>query len=375
MIRKDKKSTLRFFGKTILFINILFAGALLISYLAPFSNPADYWVIAFFGLAYPFLLLINFIFIIYWLFRNPKFSLLSLCVLLLGSNYILKYIGFRETTAIEVPKSSKNFLRVMTYNVHFFKPYNGKNDIATRDQILNIIRKEQPDVICFQEYFTRQKGDYNFNKMLKEILKTEYSFFKSDEVNSYEAYGMATFSKFPILKSEIIHFENTNEGNEALYSDIKYKDTVVRVYNVHLQSINFQPEDYKYLKDVKDIDPDVKSSRRIGSRLKNAFIKRSEQAHVVKQHSLACKKPFVIAGDFNDTPISYAVSTIADGLNNTFKSKGSGLGVTYNGDFPNFQIDYILTSKDFNVKNYLIVKKKLSDHYAVRSDLELKKDK
>jgi endonuclease/exonuclease/phosphatase family metal-dependent hydrolase len=51
---------------------------------------------------------------------------------------------------------------------------------------------------------------------------------------------------------------------------------------------------------------------------------------------------------------------------------GSGFGVTYNGAFPNFQIDYIFTSPEFTVKNYLIINKKLSDHYPVRTDLELK---
>ena len=372
MIRNKKKGTLRFFGKTILFINILFVGALLISYLTPFLDPSKYWFISFFGLAYPFLLLFNGIFAIYWFFRKAKFALLSIIAILLGTSFLFRYIGFRDSTAIEVPKSSQNFLRVMTYNVHFFKPYDKKNDIATRDQILDIIRKEQPDIICFQEYFTRQKGDYNFNKLLKDILKTEYSFFKSDGINNYEAYGMATFSKFPILKSEDIPFKNATEGNEAMYSDIKYNHTIVRVYNIHLQSFNFQPEDYQYMKEIQEIDPNVKSSKRIGSRLKNAIIKRAEQAKVVKQHSLTCKNPYIIAGDFNDTPISYAVSTVSKGLNNSFKQKGSGLGVTYNGDFPNFQIDYILSSKDFTVKNYQIVKKKLSDHYAVRSDLELK---
>lgn len=372
MIRNKKQKNLRFFGRTFLLINIVFATLLLISYLASVTNPSTFWPLAFLGLGYPFILLVNVFFIIYWLFRKPKLALISLIIVLLGTNTILNYIGFRETTAIEVPKSSGNFLRIMTYNVHFFKPFNQKNDIATRDQILNIIRKEQPDVICFQEYFTRKKGDYNFNKLLKEVLRSKYAYFKEDDTNDYESYGMAIFSKFPIVHSEEIPFKNTYTGNEAIYSDIKYKDTLVRIYNVHFQSINFQPEDYKYLKEVRKIDPDVKSSRRIGSRLKSAFIKRAEQVKLIKDHSTNCKMPFVVAGDFNDTPISYAVATMSAGLNNAFRLKGSGLGVTYNGDFPNFQIDYILTSKDFDVKNYLIVKKKLSDHYAVRSDLELK---
>ena len=62
---------------------------------------------------------------------------------------------------------------------------------------------------------------------------------------------------------------------------------------------------------------------------------------------------------------------MSEGLKNTFREKGSGFGITYNGDFPNFQIDYILVSQPFTVKSYRIIDKKLSDHYAVRSDLEL----
>ena len=85
-----------------------------------------------------------------------------------------------------------------------------------------------------------------------------------------------------------------------------------------------------------------------------------------------CDIPFVIAGDFNDTPASYAVTKITDSLNNAFIQKGQGLGRTYNGKFPNFQIDYIATSKDFEVENYHIIKAKLSDHFPVRSDLSLK---
>jgi endonuclease/exonuclease/phosphatase family metal-dependent hydrolase len=62
---------------------------------------------------------------------------------------------------------------------------------------------------------------------------------------------------------------------------------------------------------------------------------------------------------------------MAKGLNNSFREKGSGLGRTYNGDFPNYQIDYIMSSKQFSVFNYKVIEKKLSDHYPVRSDLVL----
>ena len=93
---------------------------------------------------------------------------------------------------------------------------------------------------------------------------------------------------------------------------------------------------------------------------------------MLKEHTEESPHPYIIAGDFNDTPISYTVKTISRGMNNSFREMGSGFGVTYNGAFPNFQIDYIFTSPEFTVKNYLIINKKLSDHYPVRTDLELK---
>ena len=104
--------------------------------------------------------------------------------------------------------------------------------------------------------------------------------------------------------------------------------------------------------------------------LKSAFLKRSGQVDLMKKEMASCKTPYLIAGDFNDTPASYVVTQITEGLNNAFVKKGSGMGKTYNGKFPNFQIDYILTSKNLEVLNYNITEAKLSDHFPVRSDLK-----
>ena len=368
-----KRPRIHLFSKLVLAINLFAVIALLLSYLASYLDPSFFWITPFFGLAYPAILLINVLLVIYWLIRWPRFALISGIAILAGWTVVLNYIGFRENTAIMVPKSSESFLRVMTYNVHNFKQFGDKNDQFTKDQILNIIRNEQPDVICFQEFFSRKRGEYNFKKYILEILKTEHYYFKPSTDNGYEAIGMAIFSKFPIKNKGNIQFAKKMNWNEAIWVDLKKDDKIFRVYNVHLQSIRFQPEDYKYLENVKQkIDTDVESSKKIGSRLKTAFIKRSNQVKMVKSHSDSCTIPYIITGDFNDTPISYTIKTISKGLNNSFREKGSGFGVTYNGAFPNFQIDYIFTSPEFSVKNYLIINKKMSDHFPVRSDVELK---
>lgn len=370
-MRRNKKQ-LSFFSKSLLFINAVFILLLLLSYLAPFINPSKFWPIAFFGLAYPFLLLGNVLLLIFWLFRKPSYSLPSLLLILLGWNFLTSFIGFRESTAIQVPKSSPEFLRVMTYNVHSFKKFGASNEENMKNQILNIIRQEQPDVICFQEFFTRKKGKYNFKKAVQEILGSRYVYFEPSVDNGYEALGLAIFSKLPIQDKGPIWFDETNKGNGAIYIDLKFRGKLIRIYNTHFQSIKFQPEDYDYLNQVKtDINTDMISPRRIGGRLKRAFINRSKQVKILKEHTAICESPYLIAGDFNDTPVSYTLQQMGSEMLNAFREKGSGLGITYNGDFPNFQIDYILTTTDFQVKNYRIINKKLSDHYAVRADLEL----
>ena len=368
-----KRPRIHLFSKFILVVNVFAVLSLLLSYLASYADPVSFWIPSFFGLAYPAILFINILFVIYWLIRWPKFFLISGIAILAGWSVILNYVGFRESTAIMVPKSSESFVRVMTYNVHNFKQFGDNNNQFTKDQILNIIRNEQPDVICFQEFFSRKKGEYNFRKHILEILKTEHYYFKPSTDNGYEAIGMAIFSKFPIVNHGSIQFAKKMNWNEAIYTDLKKGDKIFRVYNVHFQSISFQPEDYQYLKKVtRKIDTDVESPKKIGARLKRAFIKRGNQVKMVKEHADSCTIPYVIAGDFNDTPISYTVKTISNGMNNGFREKGSGFGVTYNGAFPNFQIDYIFTSPEFSIMNYLIIDKKLSDHYPVRTDLELK---
>ena len=93
---------------------------------------------------------------------------------------------------------------------------------------------------------------------------------------------------------------------------------------------------------------------------------------IIKAHAALCPYPYIISGDFNDTPASYSVNQMAKGLKNAFREKGTGFGRTYNGSFPNYQIDYIMASPQFDVASYQITERKLSDHYPVRSDLVLK---
>ncbi|MEO6151181.1 MAG: endonuclease/exonuclease/phosphatase family protein [Mucilaginibacter sp.] len=367
---KAKQKKLPFIDRVFLWINYLLCAALLISYLAPVINPAKSWVVAFFGLAYPPLLLLNIIMLLYWALRRKVYFALSLVTILIGYNVLFNNIGFRMSGS---GLTQTNAIRLMTYNAHNFKPYGYDNDKATKHEMLKLIEDQQPDIISFQEFFTRKRGEYNLLDSMKKIMNSKHYYFEPFHTSSNEDIGMAIFSKFPVINSGLIKLAPDGSDNQCVFIDVKKDNKVFRVYNVHLQSISFGPEDYKYLDTVsKKGKTNLSASRRLGSKLKAAFIKRSEQVFKVKAHAALCPHPYIISGDFNDTPSSFAVSTMAKGLKNAFREKGSGLGRTYNGNFPNYQIDYIMTSQQFDVTRYKIIEKKLSDHYPLYSEVVLK---
>jgi len=371
------KSRLSFIDKVILWLNVILALSILISYIAPFADPKTFWVFAFFGLAYPILLVANLIMVGYWLLRRKWHFFISVACILCGWTVLNNTIGFRAGDNYQDAKGGgrpmdTGNVRVMTYNVHNFKKYGSKNDISTKHEILDIINHEHPDIIGFQEFYSRMHGEYDMRDSLVKIMGPGFYYFEPVIYNSTEAIGIAIFSKFPIKAHGLIRFSDKASENECIYIDVQKGDQMFRMYSVHLQSIRFDPEDYKYINSITGNEKTDKSSaRRLGSKLKTAFIRRSDQVVKIKESAAQCPYPYIISGDFNDTPSSYAVNYMATGLKNAFHEKGSGFGRTYNGNFPNYQIDYIMASPQFKVASYQIVEKKLSDHYPVRSDLIL----
>jgi endonuclease/exonuclease/phosphatase family metal-dependent hydrolase len=368
-----KKSELTFLDKVLRLIALILVISLALGTLAGKIDPRDNKYIPFFGLAYPYLLMLNAAMIVWWLLRRRwLWAVLSAFVILIGWQAFNASIGFFGNEGVG-PKADKDAIRMMTYNVHNFRPYGEEVIETVKEQMLDLIEDEHPDIICFQEFFTRYKGPYNITDSLKQSLKMKDVFFVPISQNEYEANGLAIFSRYPIINRGQIDFKDNNNGNTCIWADVKVQNRVMRVYNVHLQSIAFDKQDYNYLDKIKKkMDAELSSSKRIISMLKYAFTKRSEQVDFMLASMRNCEVPFIIAGDFNDTPASYSVTQLTSPLNNSFVKEGTGFGRTYNGKFPNFQIDYISTSKNIEILNHHVIGAKLSDHFPVRSDLKLK---
>src|SRR4030095_5842059 len=83
-----------FFLRVVIVINLILAAVYLLACLAPYLDPITWWFISWLGFIVPFLLILLFISIFFWLFFKPRYSLLFLVVLLIGWKSISVFFAF-----------------------------------------------------------------------------------------------------------------------------------------------------------------------------------------------------------------------------------------------------------------------------------------
>ncbi len=366
-VRKGKRYL---FNRVVIFCNHIAVVCLLISYLAPYVSPENFSFIAFFGLSFPLLVATNIVFVIYWTILLKKKAFYSLVILLFGLPIIHHYVQFSFDKA---PNKSKNVIKVMQYNVKVFDLYNWTHNMETRTKMFNLINAESPDVMCFQEFFSRDSSKFDNLDSIVNMQKAKFVHVEyTTEARLHQHFGIATFSSYPIISKGKIDF-GYKSNNICIYTDIKYGDDTARIYNMHLQSIAFALNDYKYIEELeKDMEKeDLEQSKNILRRLKIAFVKRAKQADLISASIANCRYPIILCGDFNDTPASYTYHSISSNLKDAFVESGNGLGRSYVGKFPSFRIDYILHSNKFKAYNFKTIREELSDHYPVVTYLEV----
>lgn len=337
---------------------------LLLSYLAPFFHPDTIVFLPFIGLAYPIIIFSTLLTLILWYFISPKWSFITLLIILMGGNLHLRYFSF---TLLE-GEMKNNTLKIMSYNVRLFDLYNSNFESAkkTRNGIFELIREENPDVLCLQEYFRQDDSNRFITKdSLISIMKSSYFYEKcSYNPHGKQHYGIVTFSKYPIINNGFVEITNPNERsyNYCIYTDIVKGLDTFRIYNAHLQSIKLYDNNYEIKKEKMYSNEKMKYGYK---KLNFAFSKRADQAKEIMNHANNSRYPTVICGDFNDTPLSYTYNTFRRKLIDAFTNTSFGVGSTYLGSLPAGRIDYIFHTKDLSSNNFQIIDKPLSDHCAI----------
>ena len=141
------KKKLHLFDQIIYFLNVVFAFLLLLSYALPFIPPKYISFISILNFAIPLLLLVNFLFALYWLFKLKKQVILSALILLIGYSHITSLYIFSEAK-----KETYKGYKLMSYNVRHFNSYKWIKNLDATTKIKEFVLEENPDFIAFQDY-------------------------------------------------------------------------------------------------------------------------------------------------------------------------------------------------------------------------------
>ncbi|WP_289039794.1 endonuclease/exonuclease/phosphatase family protein [uncultured Zobellia sp.] len=337
---------LSFFNKIVFFFNIIFAFVLLLACAVPYLSLELFPFLSILSLGVPVLVVVNTLFFLYWLLGLKKQAFTSLFVLIFGY--------FVLGTFIKLSSESTDFkedeLKVMTYNVRRFNSNRDIDNDSIPQEIEKLIKQENPDIISFQEVGYDMEANY---------LNYPYHFLK--RIPTGDKIHMGIFSKYPIIKAEIINFpKSVNNGS---YADILYKGDTLRLYNLHMQSLGITPGTGVLRS---------QSSERLLRRMTSKFKKQQKQAQIIAEHKAKSPYRTLVCGDFNNTQFSSVYHTIIGEMQDTFIEKGAGYGRTYNFLMIPIRIDFIMADSSFEVTGHKNFDEKFSDHFPVMASFRLK---
>lgn len=338
--------SLSWFNKIVYFFNILLAILTFAGYVLPFLAPRMFPILSVLTLGLPFLLFLNILFFFYWLLQAKKQLFLSALVLLIGIGFVSKWY---KLSSENLPDSATDFT-VMSYNVRLFNKYKWLDNDSVLSNIKKFVEDENPDILCIQEF--SDLGENQFRKYNHKIIHY---------VNKKKTFGHAIYSKYPIVNNGIIRFENSN--NNVIFADIKKGNDTLRVYSMHLQSIQIT-------RDIAKIENDLnqEQSEIIFKKLSKAFTKQQEQATILQSHKNDCAYPIIICGDLNNSAFSYVYRNVKGNLNDAFEQAGKGFGKSYHFKYYPARIDYIFSDKSLKVKEFKTFNTiELSDHYPIKA--------
>jgi endonuclease/exonuclease/phosphatase family metal-dependent hydrolase len=279
--------------------------------------------------------------------------ILSGLVLLMGITFINK---FYKLSAKDFPESDKDFI-IMSYNVRLFNVFKWIEREDVPENILSFINEKNPDILCIQEYSNSAKIDL-------KIYPHRYIFIDGVKIKT----GQAIFSKFPIIDQGNIAFPNSN--NNVVFADIKKGKDIIRVYNMHLQSIKISPDVSEISENIDGINKH--KSQMLFYRISKAFKIQQQQAKIIEEHKKKSKYPTIICGDMNNSAFSYVYRGIKGESKDCFEEVGKGFGATYKFRYYPARIDYIFADQKMIVKKFESFPDfDNSDHYPIMAKIAM----
>ena len=359
MTQKKKASPLEWVRQ---FLVSLLLGANLVTLLFLWICCATTWVnplfhprIAFVGLAFPAFLIANLAFIALWLIYKPRMLVVPILGMALCGSYILDYCPLSLRSSSDVPE-----LTVLTWNTCNLSLCQDDSLAFATDYLSH----SEADLIFLQEH---QYGAPKYHAM--------YDTLKARHFHITYHGSRTLVSRFPILNSDTLAV-NTLLSNGIFRADLQYQSDTLTVFCVHLESNKLSPDDKSEYGKVIHAPKRDKVKSEVGylaHKIGTASGYRANQVKALLQHidSLPSGRSVLVCGDFNDTPISYTYQTVNRRLDNAFRARGRGIGISYNEKFFPVRIDHIFYSSDWQCTEACIdASITASDHYPVIAKLK-----
>lgn len=368
-MEKSRRSLLgRMIVAVLAFLALVGLVATTMSVISSYVNPERNVWPAFFGLSFWAIFLYDvLVFLALLLLWSNKIwiAVLALAVAVPG---LLKSFSFNKT-------QEDGELRIMSYNVLNFKNYrdDSKTAMDVANDLANLVREKQPDVLCLQEFsqFMTKTSRANCIDEFGEMMGLPYHYYHKKA----NFGGNVIYSRYPLKAVE----GDTPFASENLYGAVAKVDAGEKgsfwVLNCHLRSFQLTDHEINVLSEPGNSKEEVQEyGKSVISKLKSAYKSRSLEVQQLIAHLPQDGRPLLICGDLNDTPLSYTYNQLAqNGFKDGFREAGRGIGRTYAGKLPLLRIDYVWCNDNIQPTSFKRLRYRGSDHYPVMMDFNLNK--
>ncbi len=347
--------------------NLVVAGLFLLTLLAAHISPERIVLPAYLSLALPLYIFANVIFILIWALLKKWLFLLSLISLIIGIDAVKVALPVHfNAQKIQDIESTEGY-SLITYNT-MANAMMATHTAGKPNPVIQYVLDRDPDILCIQEY-SACVAEEHMNKEELEAIFSKYPYqMVNYHVNSgWSSFGVATFSKFPIVNRGIINLNSMY--NTAIFTDLQIGDTIIRLFNCHLESNKLTESDKQMatrLRDQFDTDVITGTTLHLSRKLGTAYRIRAAQADTIAGYIARSPYAVMVVGDFNDVPYSYAYTRIRGNMKDAFQEKGFGFDYTYNESVFKFRIDQILFDPLIQLNAFKLEnEEKGSDHFPL----------
>ncbi|UOQ53474.1 endonuclease/exonuclease/phosphatase family protein [Hymenobacter cellulosivorans] len=342
-----------------------------------------FWPASFGALTLPVALGLNLVAVVYWLLRNWRVAALPALVAFLTWPHFQRGLALHPAQLAPMraaPEPTNQTVRLLSANVRIFNVYAQlrEKDPESPTKFIQWLAESSADVLCLQEFYNEpvgsRTGEGRLFRSVDKIGKQagRQVFLSKTLTNGAGAeFGMAIFSRFPIVGRGTISFDRLTQ-NHAMYADLRLPSgDTIRVYNFHLQSMSMDE------KDIVDSYSSKAGLKKKGlglmRRFKRGMVARSVQVDTLIQRFEQCRYPMLLCADLNDLPYSYSYDQLADRFQNAWATVGNGVGATYNGALPFVRIDNQFASPQWQVEEFKVnYEIPYSDHFPTSATYQLR---